>query len=238
MSRKNRIASRIIIPLAAFLIGLLVATTATGQTATSGQLMISEFRLRGPNGATDEFIEIYNASGSGRTVTSAVRHGASDGYAIVASDGELRCKVPNGTIIPNRGHYLCANSDGYGLASRRDASARPDDDVGGNGGSGTVPRFGRHLVLAPNLKRALLGNTLTAWSRDVYDRFRRRTPCRCSGRLAFAATAAQKRRLRGLSFSAGRQNSVCPNAGEKDERDTRRRLGVETARIPMLANGR
>jgi hypothetical protein len=28
-----------------------------------------------------------------------------------------RCVVPNGTVIPNRGHYLCVNSVGYSLAS-------------------------------------------------------------------------------------------------------------------------
>ena len=33
-------------------------------TATAGQLVISEFRLRGPSGPNDEFIEIYNASGA------------------------------------------------------------------------------------------------------------------------------------------------------------------------------
>src|SRR2546423_142872 len=30
----------------------------------AGTLLISEFRLRGPNGASDEFIEIYNNSGA------------------------------------------------------------------------------------------------------------------------------------------------------------------------------
>ena len=31
---------------------------------TAGSLIISEFRVRGPNGANDEFIEIYNDSGA------------------------------------------------------------------------------------------------------------------------------------------------------------------------------
>jgi hypothetical protein len=34
------------------------------------QLIISEFRVRGPNGANDEFIEIYNNSGADHTVAS------------------------------------------------------------------------------------------------------------------------------------------------------------------------
>ncbi len=77
-------------------------------------LIISEFRLRGPdpNGAANEFIEIYNNSGADHTVA-----GAGTGYAVAASDGVARCVIPNGTVIPNRGHYLCVNSVGYSLGS-------------------------------------------------------------------------------------------------------------------------
>jgi hypothetical protein len=75
-------------------------------------LIISEFRVRGPNGANDEFIEIYNDSGADHTVA-----GGGTGYAVAASNGVARCVIPNGTVIPNRGHYLCVNSIGYSLAS-------------------------------------------------------------------------------------------------------------------------
>src|SRR5688572_18694047 len=85
-----------------------------GATETYAQLIISEFRVRGPNGANDEFIELYNNSGADHTVTSG---GASTGYAVAASNGVARCVVPNGTVIPNRGHYLCVNSVGYSLAA-------------------------------------------------------------------------------------------------------------------------
>ena len=83
-------------------------------TQASAQLIISEFRVRGPNGANDEFIELYNNSGADHTVASA---GPSTGYAVAASNGVARCVIPNGTVIPNRGHYLCVNSVGYSLAS-------------------------------------------------------------------------------------------------------------------------
>ena len=91
--------------------------------AGEGDLIISEFRLHGPNGPAgtpapepnnDEYIEIYNASGTDLTVATA---DGSAGYAIAASDGVVRCTIPNGTVIPNRGHYLCVNSAGYSLAS-------------------------------------------------------------------------------------------------------------------------
>jgi len=82
--------------------------------AGAGDLLISEFRLRGPNGANDEFIEIYNNSGSSHAVNSS---DGSAGYAVAASDGTLRFTIPNGTVIPAKGHYLGVNSVGYSLAS-------------------------------------------------------------------------------------------------------------------------
>ena len=91
--------------------GLIVMMLGLAQVA-AGQLIISEFRVRGPNGANDEFIEIYNNSGADHTV-----NGGGTGYGVAASNGVARCIIPDGTVIPNRGHYLCVNSVGYSLAS-------------------------------------------------------------------------------------------------------------------------
>lgn len=82
-------------------------------TPAAGTLLISEFRLRGPNGANDEFIEIYNNSGADHTVVSL----SGTGYGLAASDAVTRCTIPNGTIIPARGHYLCVNTVGFSLGS-------------------------------------------------------------------------------------------------------------------------
>jgi hypothetical protein len=91
--------------------------------AGAGDLVISEFRLFGPNGPAgvpapepneDEFIEIYNNNDSALTVTAL---DGSAGYSVAASDGVIRCTIPAGTVIPARGHYLCANSDGYSLGT-------------------------------------------------------------------------------------------------------------------------
>jgi hypothetical protein len=92
---------------------LLSLTVNIPSVEAAGSLIISEFRLRGPSGAGDEFIEIYNDSGSSHTVAAI----SGTGYAIAASDGVTRCSIPNGTVIPARGHYLCVNSTMYSLAS-------------------------------------------------------------------------------------------------------------------------
>src|SRR5262249_61700219 len=71
------------------------------KTATAGQLIISEFRLRGPNGTQDEFIEIYNASNADHTLAAA--SGTGDGIA--PSDGGTRRSIAHGTAIPHPRHF-------------------------------------------------------------------------------------------------------------------------------------
>jgi hypothetical protein len=91
--------------------------TATALTVITGpfpgDVLISEFRLRGPGGATDEYIEIYNNADTPHAVQAT---DDSAGYAVAASDGIVRCVIPNGTILPARGHFLCVNEVGYSLA--------------------------------------------------------------------------------------------------------------------------
>ncbi|PYS88073.1 MAG: hypothetical protein DMF64_21375 [Acidobacteria bacterium] len=88
------------------------STTITNPT----HVVISEFRFHGPAGAQDEFIELYNDANLPLTVQDT---DGSGGWAIVAAiDATARCTIPNGTVIPARGHYLCVNSTastGYSL---------------------------------------------------------------------------------------------------------------------------
>lgn len=71
-------------------------------------LVISEFRTRGPNGANDEFVEIYNNSDA--TVNMS-------GFKLRASNGSgsstTRLTVNAGTLIPAHSHFLATNSGGY-----------------------------------------------------------------------------------------------------------------------------
>jgi len=92
--------------------------SATAFTAVigpfAGDVLISEFRLRGPGGAGDEFIELYNNTETPIAVSTTDE---SSGWAVAASDGVIRFIIPNGTVIPAHGHYLGVNSNAYSLDS-------------------------------------------------------------------------------------------------------------------------
>jgi hypothetical protein len=99
---------------------------------TAGQIIISEFRLRGAgaDSANDEFIEIYNNTDEEVVVrdSSPLPDINPDGWAIISSDAPTTPKhiIPAGTRIPARGHYLVANTIGYSLSlypSGNDGSA-------------------------------------------------------------------------------------------------------------------
>ena len=83
-----------------------------------GQVLITEFRLRGPGGAADEFVELYNNTDSPITVGTS---DGSEGWAVASTDsgaGRFNVAVvPVGTVIPARGHYLLAARD-YSLRPR------------------------------------------------------------------------------------------------------------------------
>jgi DNA/RNA endonuclease G (NUC1) len=78
-----------------------------------GPLMISRFRENGPAGPQDEFIEVHNPTQTPHTVASGNCNGG--GYGVYASAGNgttsntatLVCYIPNGTVIPAGGYYLC-----------------------------------------------------------------------------------------------------------------------------------
>lgn len=126
-----------------------------GHTADS-PLIISEFRLRGPNGSNDEFIEIYNNTDTAHVVTAS---DGSSGYGVFASDGLMRFFIPNGTVIPARGHFLGANSVAYSLSNypagnstTADADATWTTDIPDNSG----------VALFKSTSTPVLGNRLDA----------------------------------------------------------------------------
>jgi len=109
------------------LLGMILWLSLSGRAAAAGAVLISEFRFRGPNGANDEFVELYNNSDSSLTVNAV---DGSAGWALAASDGVTRFVVPNNTVIPPRAHYLATNLgyslSGYGGGATGDISYSTD----------------------------------------------------------------------------------------------------------------
>jgi hypothetical protein len=88
----------------------LIKLSATAPS-TSGSLIISEFRLRGPQGVRDEFVEVYNP---GNTPVIVNTTDNSDGWALAFSTNGTAVTgvavIPNGTVIPPGGHFLIADN--------------------------------------------------------------------------------------------------------------------------------
>jgi uncharacterized repeat protein (TIGR01451 family) len=82
-------------------------------TSEPGLLLITEVRTSGPGGTADDFVEIYNNTGAPHTVTAS---DASAGYGVFKMGSGcdatpiLVGTIPNGTVIPRKGHYLLAGS--------------------------------------------------------------------------------------------------------------------------------
>ncbi|HEX5704275.1 MAG TPA: Ig-like domain-containing protein [Pyrinomonadaceae bacterium] len=96
--------------------GTLIDGNATGtikSANTAGAVLISELRTSGPGGSADDFVEIYNNSNSPLTVAAT---DSSAGYGVYKMGADCNATpvllgvIPNGTIIPARGHYLLVGS--------------------------------------------------------------------------------------------------------------------------------
>jgi hypothetical protein len=106
----------------------MTITDAAG-VIPAGALVISEFRLSGPGGAEDEFIEIANTTSAPITVSAP---DSSGGFSVATTGGVPVFTIPNGTIIPARGHLLAANNTmttGYSLQNYGGVNAATPDAV-------------------------------------------------------------------------------------------------------------
>ncbi len=80
---------------------------------TPGTFLITELRTSGPGGPADDFVELYNNSNSPLTVAAT---DASAGFGIFKMGADCNATpvllgtIPNGTVIPARGHYLLVGS--------------------------------------------------------------------------------------------------------------------------------
>ncbi|HEV2800145.1 MAG TPA: PQQ-dependent sugar dehydrogenase [Pyrinomonadaceae bacterium] len=95
-------------------------TAVFAKAANTREVLITEYRLDGPGGLRDEFVELYNNTNEPITVSTS---DGSAGWALVTGrDGasgvalETYRIIPNGVVIPPRAHYLVAGS-GYTLGA-------------------------------------------------------------------------------------------------------------------------
>jgi hypothetical protein len=106
-----------------------IGTIKQGNAA--GTFLISEFRTSGPAGDGDDFVELYNNSDSPLTVAAS---DASGGYGLFkkgvncSANPVLIGVIPNGTVIPARGHYLFVGS-AYSLANYGGTGAAAGDQT-------------------------------------------------------------------------------------------------------------
>ena len=111
------------------------STTVTSSPATltvepgAGQLLISEFRTRGPAGAADEFVEIYNP-----TTTTQVIGGLKIRASNSAGTISDRVTITAGTTLGSGCHYLIANSSSGGYSGSVPANQTYGTGIADDGG--------------------------------------------------------------------------------------------------------
>src|SRR6267378_8014911 len=101
--------------------------TALAQTNASSGIIISEFRFDGPNGTSDEFVEIVNNNSSPKTIVSSDANNLKGFtvWGIVAGNAQKICTIPFNTLLAPGQHFLCAKLPGYELSNY----AAPDDNI-------------------------------------------------------------------------------------------------------------
>lgn len=90
---------------------------APGAHASASGVVISEFRVGGTAGGSDEFVELVNGSTASVDVSGWKLRACASGSGALSD----RTTIPAGTTLPAGGRYLFANSSGYsgGVAADR-----------------------------------------------------------------------------------------------------------------------
>jgi predicted extracellular nuclease len=103
---------KLIAPVSLLTLVCLILTNAIDlptARAASNTVVISEFRVRGPNGAADEFVELYNLSASTVDISGWLLKGSNNAGTV-----STRATIPAGTSIGAGCHYLITNSSASG----------------------------------------------------------------------------------------------------------------------------
>src|SRR6185503_15337311 len=84
---------------------------ATRVQAVSTNVVISEFRVRGPQGGNDEFVELYNLSAAPVAIGGWNIRGSNNAAGV-----SIRATITAGTIIQPGCHYLLTNAAASGYS--------------------------------------------------------------------------------------------------------------------------
>jgi uncharacterized repeat protein (TIGR01451 family) len=143
-------------------------TTVTSSPATltvepgAGQLLISEFRTRGPSGASDEFVEIYNPTTSTLTI-GGLKVRASNASGTISD----RVTITPGTTLGPGCHYLLANSSSGGFSGATPANQTYGTGITDDGGIAITGSNVTRIIDAAGMGSGSAykeGNTLTPLS--------------------------------------------------------------------------
>jgi len=100
-----------------------------GSVVAPGDLLISEFRTRGPGGALDEYVEIANRTNADIVIIDP----AGTGFSI-GRPGVVLATIPNDTVIKKGGHWLAVGASfslwSYGGGADGGLSEDIPDDMG------------------------------------------------------------------------------------------------------------
>ena len=174
---RNRIALLGALCACVVMVGGSIADIAA---ASAQGVVISEFRTRGPNGGSDEFIEIYNATGASLPIGGWLIRGSNTSGTIIT-----RVAITAGTTLGAGCHYLVTNSSTSGgpysgtVAGNQTYATGITDD----GGIGLTLADGTTVVDAVGMSSGSTykeGTTLTPLTTNV-DRGYERKPGGAAG---------------------------------------------------------
>jgi glucose/arabinose dehydrogenase len=145
-------------------------TVIANNPPSTHDLLISEYRLDGPGGLRDEFVELYNNTNEPIAVSATDN---SAGWALVTGRDtnsaagvvlETYHVIPNGTVIPARAHYLVVGNAytlaNYGGTNRASGDATTQSDLSGD--DAQHPFRGVALFRTANANNFTLSNRLDA----------------------------------------------------------------------------
>ncbi|MGH3664752.1 MAG: lamin tail domain-containing protein, partial [Egibacteraceae bacterium] len=100
-------------PVVLFLLALGLALPALPAAAAPADVVISEFRFRGPAGGNDEFVELHNTGDTAIDISGW----RLQGCAAASGAPSMRTTVAASTSLPAGAHYLFANNGSAGFSN-------------------------------------------------------------------------------------------------------------------------